>query len=233
MADTLAHEGANKEPDEDISLEITPTLRITGAALCEISQSRAYKAFRERSNQTQPRRRKAKENIQLAMTEAKRTFGTKPTEIKLWKSLRHRDVDRNTRCMLWMTMHDAYRVGAKWLQFTPQYHERAYCKYCNNNLESMEHILTECSSPGQHEIWQLARSLLERRGIPWHPPSLATILTCAIPEFKHPTGYRDSGKERFFRIVMSSSAQTIWSARCERVIQNENIPLPPKKVRNM
>ncbi|KAK0234450.1 hypothetical protein EDD85DRAFT_774610 [Armillaria nabsnona] len=233
MADLLANEGARKDTGEIINLEVPPTLRVTGAALCTISQSRAYKAFRERSIQKLPFRKNTQDNVQLATSEAKAIFGIKPTEIKLWKSLRHRDVDRNTRYLLWMTMHDVYRVGAKRLHFAPQYHERAYCKHCGNCVESMEHILTACSSPGQNEIWQLAKSVLERRGIPWHPPTLATVLTCAIPEFKNPAGNRDSGRERFYRIVMSSSAQVIWNARCERVIQKENASLPPEKIKTM
>ncbi|KAG7440717.1 uncharacterized protein BT62DRAFT_909824, partial [Guyanagaster necrorhizus] len=56
------------------------------------------------------------------------------------------------RYFLWMTMHDIYRIGAKWLNFAPQYHDHAYCTHCHNDLESMCHILTKCSSLGQNEI---------------------------------------------------------------------------------
>ncbi|KAK0477999.1 hypothetical protein EDD18DRAFT_1087461 [Armillaria luteobubalina] len=96
----------------------------------------------------------------------------------------------------------------------------------------MEHILTECSSPGQKEIWELTRQLLKTRDIPWHPPKLSHILACASPVFKSPNGHRDKGKEHFFRIVVSSAAQTIWNTRCERVIQRENMPFTPEEIWN-
>ncbi|KAK0209861.1 hypothetical protein IW262DRAFT_497642 [Armillaria fumosa] len=51
------------------------------------------------------------------------------------------------------------------------------------------------------------------------PLSMADILACAVPVFKTNDDTRDCEKERSYRIVMFSSIQTIWNARCERVIQ--------------
>ncbi len=228
----LAKEGSEREQDNTIDLEIDPKLKVTGTALSELTQSRAYKAFRGRKNQKLPLRAKTKANIDLANQGAKEYFGSRQTTIALWKSIRHKDIDRSTRYFLWMTMHNAYRIGEKWLHFAPQFHDRAYCTQCNGCVENMEHILTECSSPGQKEIWELTRQLLETRDIPWHPPKLAHILACASPIFKSPNGHRDKGKEQFFRIVVSSAAQTIWNARCERVIQRENMPFTSEEIRN-
>ncbi len=218
MADLLTNEGARKDEDDNIILEIDPTLRVTGASLSSMTQSRAYRAFRERRLQNLTIQPRTAENIRKAMQEVLDTFREKPTEEALWKSFQHKDIDRNTRYFLWMLTHEAYRVGAKWLHFAPEYHERAYCEHCGNSLESMEHILTECSSPGQKEVWELTKALLEKRRITWRTPSMATIQSCAIPKFKKQNGMRDSGKERFYRIVMSTSAQVIWNACCERVI---------------
>lgn len=133
-------------------------------------------------------------------------------------------IDHSTTYLLWMTMHDVYRIGSKWLNFGPQYHERGYCKYCNDNLEDMEHIMTLCETPGQKEVWDLTRKILEKRGIPWQPPSMANILSCSVPVFKSGNGIRDSGKEQFYQIIMSMSIQIIWNVRCERVIQNDDTP---------
>ncbi|KAK0468843.1 hypothetical protein IW261DRAFT_1345740 [Armillaria novae-zelandiae] len=215
-----------------VDLNIDPKLQITGATLSKLTQKRAYQALRERSTQSLPRRAKTSANINLAIEGAKASFGKKTSEPALWKSLRHRDIDRSTRYFLWMTMHDAYRIGGKWLHFDPQYHERAYCSHCNNSLESMDHILLRCSSPGQREIWELTKKLLEMRGIPWHQPEMSNILTCAAPVFKSQSGHRESGKERFFRITISSSVQTIWNARCERVIQRDNAPFSNEEIIN-
>ncbi len=232
IADRLANEGAWQDTDDDINLEIDPTLKVTGAALCSLSQSQAYKALRERSLGKLARRPKTMVNMNNAMQEAQDMFGERPTEAALWRSYQHRDIDRNTRYFLWMAMHEAYRVGSKWLHFAPEYHERTYCKHCYSELESMEHILTTCSSPGQKEIWELTKTLLEQRDIPWQPPSMATILASTVPIFLRQNGMRDSGKERFYKIVVTTSAQVVWNARCERVISKENTPFSPDHIRH-
>ncbi len=129
-------------------------------------------------------------------------------------------------------MHDVYRIGGKWLHFNPQYHERVYCTHCNNSLESMEHILMRCSSPGQNEVWELTRKLLELKDISWHQPEMSNVLACAAPVFKSQSGHRESRKEHFYRIVVSSSVQTIWNAHCERVIQHNNAPFSSEEIIN-
>ncbi len=50
--------------------------------------------------------------------------------------------------------------------------------------------------------------------------------------FKSENGTRDSGKERFYRIIISTSTQVIWNARCECVIQKENDPFSPIQIQN-
>ncbi len=52
-----------------------------------------------------PVRAKAAANVKQAIQGAKESFGSKPTEAALWKSIRHKDVDRNTRYFLWMALH--------------------------------------------------------------------------------------------------------------------------------
>ncbi|KAK0436132.1 hypothetical protein EV421DRAFT_2011089 [Armillaria borealis] len=151
-AKSLANNGARKNQDDHVDLDIDPKLQIT-----------AYQALRERKTQSLPWCTKTTSNINLAIEGTKASFGTKTMEPALWKSLRHRDIDRSTRYFLWMTMHDAYRIGGKWLHFDPQYHERVYCTHCNNSLESMEHILMRCSSlnrtSGAQEIINTSRNL--------------------------------------------------------------------------
>ncbi|KAK0232292.1 hypothetical protein EDD85DRAFT_743708, partial [Armillaria nabsnona] len=158
-ANSLAEEGAWLEGFEDVNLEIDPPLRLTGAALAKMSQNQAYKALRERENKVSTQRRSTAENIKRAQQGAIASFGVKPNEAMLWKSLKHRDIDRNTTYLLWMTMHDAYRIGAKWLNFGPQYHERGYCKHCNSCIEDMDHIMTSCKTPGQKEVWDLTKKI--------------------------------------------------------------------------
>ncbi len=158
-------------------------------------------------------------NIKLTIEGAKECFKINTTEAEIWKSIRSCDIDRSMRYLLWMTIHDAYRIGAKWLNFGPQYHPCTYCSHCNNNIENMCHILTECSSLGHKEIWELTKELLEQCDIPWRNPNMSSILACTSSTFKSQNSHREYGKECFFKIMVSSSVQTIWNSQCERVIQ--------------
>ncbi|KAF8909537.1 hypothetical protein CPB85DRAFT_1221995 [Mucidula mucida] len=234
IADLLANNGAYMEDDEPLNLEIPRSLQVTGAKLAKLTQKLAYQAFRSRELKTVPRRSRTDEMLKATQSEAKEAFGETPTVDTLWTSLRGRDIERNTCYMLWMMMHDAYRVGSYWLKphYAPEYQERARCRHCNGEIESMKHILTECSSPGQKEIWEMTKDLVENRLIPWRTPSVATILSSVKPIFKNWDDKRESGKERFFRIVMTTTAQVIWNARCERVIQKNNAEFSPEQVKN-
>ncbi|KAK0436131.1 hypothetical protein EV421DRAFT_1716134 [Armillaria borealis] len=61
---------------------------------------------------------------------------------------------------------------------------------------------------------------------------MSNILACAAPVFKSQSGHRESGKECFYQIVVSSSVQTIWNAHCERVIQCDNAPFSSEEIIN-
>ncbi|KAK0244533.1 hypothetical protein EDD85DRAFT_945872 [Armillaria nabsnona] len=202
--DRPAEEGAWKDPVESMNLEVTPTLRVTGAALFKLSQSRAYKALRKRNNEKLTRRRTTVENVKQAQRGAIESFGFKPTESALWKLLRHKDINRNTTYLLWMAMHDTYRIGAKWLHFGAQYH----------SLEDMAHIMTSCESPGQKEVWELTKSILEKRGIPWHTPLNGQYSLMCRPSLQN--SQRDQRLRK--GTLLPNSVQVIWNARCKRVI---------------
>ncbi|KAK0478993.1 hypothetical protein IW261DRAFT_1628625 [Armillaria novae-zelandiae] len=59
---------------------------------------------------------------------------------------------------------------------------------------------------------------------------LGLLLSCSLPVFKSDEGRREPGKERLYRIIMSTSIQVIWGLRCKRVISRENEHLPPGMV---
>lgn len=122
--------------------------------------------------------------------------------------------------------HDAYMVGTNWLRpnYKPELQERAYCAHCRGEVDSLSHILTECRSPGQKEIWTRTKTLPAKRGIEWRAPTLGLLLASGLPVFKSDNVMRDVGKERFYRIVMTTSIQAIWSLRVKRVVDNESTP---------
>ncbi|KAK0421829.1 hypothetical protein EV421DRAFT_2012316 [Armillaria borealis] len=221
--------------ERDFVPQINPRLMITGARLQNMSQKLAYRAIRiKKMRKFLPRRRTA-EQLEYAKAAAEDAFDDRPTDARFWGSLKHKDIARNVRYTLWMMAHDAYMVGANWLRpnYKPEFQERAYCKHCRGEIDSLSHILTECESPGQKEIWMKTKLILARRGIQWRTPTVGLLLASGLPTFKSENGKRDAGKERFYRIIMTISIQVIWSLRVKRVVDNESAPFTASAVEKM
>ncbi|KAG6894055.1 hypothetical protein C0992_007657, partial [Termitomyces sp. T32_za158] len=234
-ADKLAGEATNKTPPTDLDMTINPSLRLSGAKLSKVTQALAYKAIRQRKmKENPPTRARTKSNLTSIKECAEERFGKRPTEGRIWKSFRHKDFSKKQSYFLWMATHDAYMVGSHWLRpaYKEEKQERARCKHCGI-LETMDHILTKCETPGQKEIWIEASKLWEkkRRGT-WSQPILGTILASPLASFKDSGGIKLPSLARTYRILMIESAYLIWKLRCERVIQKEDNPFTTREVIN-
>lgn len=126
-------------------------------------------------------------------------------------------------------MHNVYKVGAYW-QNIPGYKGRATCPLCNV-VESLEHILTECSHLGQEHVWKLVEKIHEKRKIEFSKPSLGEILGCVMIRRKGTHAEEGSGPQRFSTIVVSEAAHIIWRIRCTWRIADGSDPekLPVQK----
>ncbi|KAF8957776.1 hypothetical protein BDZ97DRAFT_1951033 [Flammula alnicola] len=218
-ADTLADEGALKHTCDEIDLAIDQTMKLTGATLSKMTQSLAYKMIRERKMLKYTKRNRTKVNIKATQSAAKAAFGVDIAEEKIWRSIRNKDLSRNIRYFMWMVTHDAYMIGTQWLRPTlsAEMQERSKCRHCDDAIETMEHILTECKASGQEEVWQLVKNLWEMKSdTPWPELSLGTILASASAKFPL------QGEARLYRVMVPEAAHLIWKMRCTRVIQNEN-----------
>jgi hypothetical protein len=160
-------------------------------------------------------------NLERAKAEAEDNFGFIPTEAKIWRSLKNKDLSVQQKYFQWMLTHDAYIVGTHWLRESnsPEKKERAECHSCGT-IETMEHILSQCEAPGQKEIWKLAKELWLKRNPDWAWPGIGTIISAGLAVFKDDQGKIKPGDARLYRILMAESAYLIWKLRCERVIQN-------------
>jgi hypothetical protein len=94
--------------------------------------------------------------------------------------------------------------------------------------ETMQHILTECTYPGQREVWALAKQLWEKKKGRWPHISLGLILGAGQVRFmeedadENEPARPNAGTQRLFRILVSESAYLIWLLRVERVIKRDN-----------
>ncbi|KAJ7506112.1 hypothetical protein B0H11DRAFT_1616426, partial [Mycena galericulata] len=155
VAKTLAIEGATSGVQYTPHLVIPAAAELRGAKLATLTQALAYKAIKEQK--ITPKRKTTAENISLIQTACKASWGTLPTPAKIWKSIRHKDISRQIKTFLWKSIHGAHRVGKFWTNI-PGYEERATCQHCGV-VESLEHILLECSLPGQSGVWKLVEEL--------------------------------------------------------------------------
>lgn len=84
----------------------------------------------------------------------------------------------------------------------------------------MAHILTECNTPGQREIWNLTKEIWLTKHNYWPKvDNIGVVIGCGMTKFLSKTGQRKLGAERLYRILMTESAHLIWRIRCERILE--------------
>ncbi|KAF8234341.1 hypothetical protein L208DRAFT_1550049 [Tricholoma matsutake] len=171
--------------------------------------------------------------IDKIQNEVEDVTGKMPSEDQIWKAIQHKDFSRNARYFLWMTAHDAYRVGKYWLKeiFCKEIQNRCECQHCGVP-ETMDHILTQCETPGQEIIWGLAEQIWTKKKLEWHQPWLGNIISYTLTEFKTNNGIHTPSANRFWRILISELAYLIWKLHCERVIKHENTPYTTEEISN-
>jgi hypothetical protein len=181
-------------------------------------------------------------NLERVRLEIEDDFGRHTSETTIWKAIRHKDFTKETHTFLWKVAHDAFMVGNKWLRdnFPDNLKERANCLTCGSE-DSMEHILTQCSAPGQEEMWELAKEAWEKRGYEWIKPGIGVIIGCGLVrlpdeasenEERRPRRSPRKASERLYRILISESARAIWAMRCRRVIDPKAPEATEKEAQN-
>ena len=188
---------------------------LSGAKLSTITQAIAYRGIRERT--APPPRTTTTLTIKAAREHLRNIPGADHEEADIWRGLQSRDIRRPVADFLWKGLHGALRVGKFWAKI-PKYEDRAVCNGCQER-DSLEHILTKCSKPGQELVWSLAAQAWKRKNLPWNQVSINDILTIG-PRSRALCGEEQTPKPlaRFWRILISESAHLIWRLRCERVI---------------
>ncbi|EIW58326.1 uncharacterized protein TRAVEDRAFT_101840, partial [Trametes versicolor FP-101664 SS1] len=161
-ADRLAAKGAEMGQMEDLDFTIPHELWLSGAKLSAMTQKLAYKAIRQRKARTAKQRPSTVRNLAVIKTEISEKFGREVTNEMIWLSLTNDSISRECRQFMWRAIHDSFMVGRHWQRasMSNELQERATCGTCGE-LESMEHILTECKAEGRELIWRLLRELWE------------------------------------------------------------------------
>ena len=159
-------------------------------------------------------------NLDITRYAIKELTGHLETDNTIWKNAQHPDIRQQIQLFLYKALAGSLQIGDFWKRI-PTYEHRAKCHKCNEDTETLEHIMLECSSPEQELTWNLMNQL-------WPTPercptTIGHILSagCISPTHNNnnnPTA-KERGQARLKRILLSESAHLIWVLRCERVIQ--------------
>ncbi|KAJ7840629.1 hypothetical protein B0H13DRAFT_1910644 [Mycena leptocephala] len=205
-AAALARSGASKTEEDNIHLNVALDSQLPGARLSSLTQSIAYKDIKEMREPVS--RKKTDEIVRGVQTAIKDAFSFYPKSPTICKSIRHRDIGRNIRNFLWKSMHGTHRLRKWWLNI-PECEERANCVHCGAE-ETLDHILLECPSPGQSEVWKLAEQFWTKKGPRWPAVPIGTILGSGLALFKDDAGEPQPALAWLYKILMTESAHVIW-----------------------
>ncbi|KAJ3573178.1 hypothetical protein NP233_g2591 [Leucocoprinus birnbaumii] len=217
-ADRLASEGIRKEKEYTVK-NFHPG-RVTGARLNTTTQSMIYHSLIKKLKHKETKRERT--NLDRIQEDYKAVSEKVPTRENIWLNLKQtKIIDQVTREFLFKAIKGSHKVGRFWVHI-PNFEHRAICEHCGTT-ESLEHILTQCQIPGQNETWELAKNIWEMKYDDWNKPTFGEIIGCASRSFRNNKGRVAQGKTRLYQILVSTTSYTIWTTRCRRVIENENL----------
>jgi ribonuclease HI len=215
-ADKLAATGASKNlprGEIDLSAPGPPGLILSGAELHGMTQKILYKGIKHQKRVE--KRRTTSQNLEAIREAVSDNFAFNPEDSAIWQSIRNRDISRNIRDFLWKSVHGALKMGPYWDNI-PGHEERALCKECGE-LETMDHVLARCETPGRSQIWNLMNKLWTKRHDTPFEPRVGAVLGCGLSKYTKDDKPL-TGKNRLHKILVSESAFLIWKLRCERAI---------------
>ncbi|EJD43436.1 hypothetical protein AURDEDRAFT_24457, partial [Auricularia subglabra TFB-10046 SS5] len=193
---------------------------VPGYKLRIITQNHAYRILRDTKPPEQ--RQGTTVNIGRIRAAVAEATGHWPSEQELWETTRMRDLHKPVREFIWRTMHNMQCIGNYWRNI-PHREILSECPPCEA-LESMDHILFECTAPGQDAVWKEVRNLWERTGLQWPGVNFGTTFGCGKMTVRDQDGRVLAGPSRLFRILVSEAAFLIWKIRNERRIKNQDDP---------
>ncbi|KAI0349339.1 ribonuclease H-like protein [Trametes cingulata] len=214
-ADRLAKQGAEQpRPYQPYSLPPNKRFLKDGASLRELTQSLAYKGIR--ATAVKHPRRSTMNNVLEVQRSVAAIVGVTHLEASIWAMLRRNPLQRKVRDFYWKALHGALRVGTFW-ENIPGYENRAVCNHCATT-ESVQHILTACTAPGQSLLWRLTRSALTKRNVHLPNMTMGLALGAHLLAFTDESGRQRAGVSRLARILVTETVYLIWALRCQRVV---------------
>ena len=217
-ADKLTGEGASKPiPPTLTPLDRPPNLTTNGATLAHLEQKDLYRILISKNKI--PKRSKTEQNIKEIKTCAQDTFKNLPSTEAIWLATKNQALTKKMRDFIWKATQNMYKIGEFWLPIS-SFEERGICPLCDE-LDSMEHILTKCSSNVRSTAWRLANDLWRKKSNTDIPMKLGDILGCGLAKFET-NSKTNKGINRLYTIIISETTYLIWKMRNERRIRDRD-----------
>ncbi|KAH7914514.1 ribonuclease H-like protein, partial [Hygrophoropsis aurantiaca] len=234
-ADKLANIGANKTNPDDLNLNVPDEFKIEGVQLQNITQALAYRAIKATQISKQKQRRATIINLDIIRHAIHNHSGKWLTDESIWTANKSDLLTNQFKQFIFRATHGSFKIGDYWNNI-PGYEQRARCSACDDQNESMEHILTECPNNHQKEIWKLAKNLWPHKNKPWPNLSIGLILGCASITDKPPQQRNEpTSNERakkttprehlLLKVLIAESASLIWAIRCDTTINGNSHPI--------
>ncbi|KAF9042856.1 hypothetical protein BDZ89DRAFT_1009204 [Hymenopellis radicata] len=191
---------------------------LTGMKLKGLTQRKAYVELKRR---LAVKKRKATEGNMDRIRYALRDLnGVAPSRKKIWRSTRGTNTSKKSQMFRWRCIHEAHATGEFFMRMENMSH-RANCDVCGA-MESMEHLLLECSA-GTHEVvWEVAKKLWEQTGEDWPELTYGLILGCgAAQPSKDLSKTKRDGHNRLYQKLISEGSFLLWKLRNNRRIEHE------------
>jgi ribonuclease HI len=228
QSDLLAKQGAAKNNNDHLDLDIPKEFDLQGVRLAALTQATAYRGIKECKP---PKTRGLTDrNLQLTAEAILSYTGCKETEAAIWLGMRRTAIRPRISQFLYKTMHSTQKIGTYWDRI-PGYQDCQTCCFCRRT-ESMEHILVKCRERPTRIIWQLVKEIWPTQTYEWPNINLGLILGCrsitspkenAQPNEQQAEQDRRTrhtkGPTRLLQIITTKSAHLIWVLRCKRVIR--------------
>lgn len=160
--------------------------------------------------------------LDMIKTNLDLTFGDLPTTSCLWKSIQNKYISKEIQHFLWMSIHDAYKVGDFWTHI-PNEENKGFCYNCQVT-ESLTHTFSECDAIAYNTIWDLIRKLWEYAGYIWPERNIGIMLGSTAIKFKDANNLTIAGKSNLYMILMTETTFLQWKIRCKWRIVDESDP---------
>lgn len=194
--DRLASTGTEPSQNGNLTVIIPDRFRLTGAKLPKHIAD------------TPVRTQTSKEPDEMSQG-IKNLCGRTLTVAQMWEVIHRKDFSRSYPKFIWRVVRAGFKCGT-YRSNIQNYKHRGKCTCCNEEAETIKHMLIVCSARRRMMTRDVVKRLWQRKGRPW-PRDLdyAMILGCAVSDFEAANGTRLTGVNSMWRILLSELANII------------------------